>query len=73
MKEKFCSKRQIHIKPFLMVSVKQMSVIRLKINETYINKYTDEKNSNHLQVRLLTRTETISRIFLTSQKTSTLN
>ena len=50
-----------------------MSVIRLKINETDINKYTDEKNSNHLQVRLLTITETISRIFLTSQKTSTLN
>ena len=43
-----------------MVSVKQMSVIRLKINETDINKYTDEKNSNHLQVRLLTITETIS-------------
>ena len=56
-----------------MVSVKQMSLIRLKINETDINKYTDEKNSNHLQVRLLTITETISRIFLTSQKTSTLN
>ena len=50
-----------------------MSVIRLKINETDFNKYTDEKNSNHLQERLLTRTEIISRIFLTSQKTSTLN
>ena len=50
-----------------------MSVIGLKINETDINKYTDEKNSNHLQVRLLTRTETSFRIFLTPRETSTWN
>ena len=29
-----------------------------------------KKNSNHLQVRPVTRTETIFRIFLTSQETS---
>ena len=50
-----------------------MSVIGLKINETDINKYTDEKNSNHLQVRLLTRTETSFRFFLTPRETSTWN
>ena len=59
------------MKPFLMFSVKCMSVIRLKLDKTDINKYTDEKNSNHLQVRLLTRTKTIFRIFLISQETST--
>ena len=47
-----------------------MFVIKVKSNETDINKYTDEKNFNHLQVRPVTRTETIFRIFLTSQETS---
>ena len=50
-----------------------MSVIRLKINETIVNKHTGEKNPNHLQVLLLTGTETIFRIFLSSQETSTRN
>ena len=48
-----------------------MSVIRLKINETIIIKYMGEKIQITLQVRLLTRTETIFRIFVTSQETST--
>ena len=72
MKEKFCSMCQnSHQTIFFAFSVKYMSVIRLKINEKIINKYRGEKNSNHLQVQLLTRTETIFRIFLTSQGTST--
>lgn len=50
-----------------------MSVTRLKINETIISKYTGQKNPTHLQVLLLTKTETIFRTFLTSQETLTRN